>query len=339
MKYVKKSNKIVYFEMIFSCVFACIMILIISIIFANIYVNSVKITKNAEATSIMTNILENMRKRTFNNFENYIDGLSIVGISKKIENDTQLIFVNGVECQEKFFGTDIPSDYNLTVEISKTDKNFDLAKNVNIIIYYRIFGKSYSLQMDTLIEREKIKEVNEPVINNEYFDLLNINIDDYDIIPIKYSYELNSYVVTTVGDPDWYNYSSKEWAKVIIIAKEGYVQKEVFIDVNGKVSKQVDCNGTILNLENYMYTWIPNFSVKDNETYFRYSSGKNMIKMDYIYEADKYLYYYSVSDEIENISPRCSFDGISGVWRSILDVQDEYYKSFNNTKYGPINLH
>lgn len=339
MKYVKKSNKIVYFEMIFSCVFACIMILIISIIFANIYVNSVKITKNAEATSIMTNILENMRKRTFNNFENYIDGLSIVGISKQIENDTQLIFVNGVECQEKFFGTDIPSDYNLTVEISKTDKNFDLAKNVNIIIYYRIFGKSYSLQMDTLIEREKIKEVNEPVINNEYFDLLNINIDDYDIIPIKYSYELNSYVVTTVGDPDWYNYSSKEWAKVIIIAKEGYVQKEVFIDVNGKVSKQVDCNGTILNLENYMYTWIPNFSVKDNETYFRYSSGKNMIKMDYIYEADKYLYYYSVSDEIENISPMCSFDGISGVWRSILDVQDEYYKCFNNTKYGPINLH
>lgn len=339
MRYVKKNNKIVYFEIIFSCIFACIMIFIISIIFANIYINSIKITKNAEATSIMVNILENMRKRTFNNFENYIDSLSIVGISKKIENDTQLIFVNGVECQEKFFGTDIPKDYNLTVEISKTDKNFDLAKNIDIIIYYRIFGKSYSLQMDTLIEREKIKEVNEPIINNEYFDLLNIDIDDYDIIPIKYSYELNSYVVTTVGDPEWYNYSSKEWAKIVAIAKEGYVQKDVFIDVNGKVSKQVDCNGTILNLENYMYTWIPNFSVKDNETYFRYSSGKNMIKMDYIYEADKYLYYYSVSDEIENISPMCSFDGTSGVWRSVLDVQDEYYKCFNNTKYGPINLH
>lgn len=244
-----------------------------------------------------------------------------------------------MECQEKFFGTDIPKDYNLTVEISETDKNFDLAKNVNIIIYYSIFGKTYSLQMDTLIEREKIKEVNDPVINNEYFNALNIDVDEYEIIPIKYSYELNSYVVTTVGDPDWYNYSSKEWAKIIAIAKEGYVKKEMLIDVNGKVSKEVKLNGATIYLENYLYTWIPNFSVKDNETYFRYSSGKNMIKMDYIYEEDKYLYYYSVSDEIENISPECSFDGISGVWRSILDVEDEYYKCFNDTKYGPINLH
>lgn len=339
MKCVKKSNKIVYFEIIFSCFFIFLIFLIISMIFANIYVNSFKITKNAEATSIMTNILENMRKRTFKEFENYIDGLSIVGISKQIENETQLIFVNGLECEEKFFGTDIPKDYNLIVEISTTDKNFDLAKNVNIIIYYNIFGKSYSLQMDTLIEREKIEEVNAPIINNEYFGSLNIDIDDYEIIPIRYSYEANSYVVTTVGDSDWYNYSSKEWAKVLVFAKEGYVQKSMFIDNNGNVSKKINCNGTVLDLNNYMYVWIPNFSMKDNETYFRYAAGKNAIKLDYLYEAEKYLYFYSVSDEIENISPTCSFDGIYGIWRNVIDVEDEYYKCFNNTKYGPINLH
>lgn len=339
MKYVKKSNKIIYFEVIFSCICIFIITLIIGIIFANIYIKSVKISKNADATSIMTNILENMKKRTFKEFENYIEGLSIVGTSKQIENEKQIIFVNGVECQEKFFGTDIPEGYNLIVEISKTDKNFDLAKNVNIIIYYSIFGKSYSLNMDSLIEREKIEEVNEPIINNDYFKFLNIDIDDYEIIPIKYSYDLNSYVVTTLGDPEWYNYSSKEWAKVIVLAKEGYVSKDDFIDINGTVSKQAIFDDAVLDLYNYMYTWIPNFSKKDNETYFRYAAGKNAIKLDYLYEEGKYLYYYSVSDEIENISQACSFDGVYGVWRNVLDVDDEYYKCFCTTKYGPINLH
>lgn len=339
MKNVKKTGIIVYFEIIFSFIFAFIIFTVIAIIFANVYVNSFKITKNTEATLIVTNILENMNKKTYNEFESYIDGLSIIGISKQIENDVQLIYVNGLECQEKFFGTDIPTDYYLVVEISETDKNFDLAKNVNINILYTIFGKSYSFEMDTLIEREKIAEVNEPIINNEYFLPLNIDVDDYDIIPIKYSYDLDSYIVTTEGDLDWYNYSSKEWAKVLVFAKEGYISKDMFIDNNGIISNQVNFENATLNLENYMYVWIPNFSIKGNETYFRYASGKNMIKMDYIYEDGKYLYFYSVSDEIENISLTCSFDGIYGVWRNVLDTEDEYYRNFTNTKYGPINLH
>lgn len=304
MKYVKKSNKIIYFEIMFSILFVFVAILLISAIFANIYINSIEITKSAEATSIITNVLENMKKRTFKEFKNYIDGLSIVGISKQIENQTQLIFVNGFECQEKFFGTDIPKDYNLVVEIANTDKNFDLAKNIDIVISYSIFGKSHSLRMDTLLEREKIEEVNEPIINNEYFNSLNINIDNYYIIPIKYSYDSNSYVITSAGDVDWYNYSSKEWAKVLIFPKNGDIQKENFIDLNGNVKKQVNYNGADLNLYDYMYVWIPNFSKKDNETYFRYASGKNAIKMEYLSEDKKYLYFYSVSDEIENISRR-----------------------------------
>lgn len=335
----KKNNKIIFFEIIFSCSLIFIMFIIISIIFANICINSVKITRNAEATSIMTNILENMRKRTFYEFENYIDGLSIVGISKQIENETQIISVNGNECQEKFFGTDIPKNYNLILEISETDKNFDLDKAVNILISYNIFGKSYSLEMDTLIEREKIKEVNEPIINNEYFNSLNIKAEDYEIIPIKFSYDSNTYVITTAGDPEWYNYSSKDWAKVLVFAKNEKFSKDSFVDFNGNISKQITLDGKILNLYEYMYVWIPNFSMKDNKTYFRYASGKNVIRMDYLQNENKYLYFYSVSDEIENISPDCSFDGIYGVWKNVLDTQDEYYKCFNITKYGPINLH
>lgn len=193
--------------------------------------------------------------------------------------------------------------------------------------------------METLIEREKIEEVNEPIINNDYFKFLNIDVDDYDIIPIKYSKDLNSYIVTTFGDSEWYNYSCKEWAKVLLFAKEGYVSKDYFIDINGNISKYATYSDTVLNLYNYMYTWIPNFSKKDNETFFRYAAGKNAIKLDYLQEGDKYLYYYSVSEEIENIYPTCSFDGVCGVWRNVLDTEDEYYKNFSETKYGPLNLH
>lgn len=339
MKYIKKSNKTVYFEIAISILIIFIMIIISAVIFTNIYINSLKVTINTEATSIMTNMLENMKKRTFKEFETYVDELSTVGILKRIENQTQYIYVNGGQLQEKIFGTDIPKEYNLTIQISNTDKNFDLAKDIDITISRTIFKKLYSLNMHTLIEREKIKEVNEPIINNEYFNFLNINIDDYDIVPIKYSKTSNCYVETTVGDQDWYNYDSKEWARVLVFAKEGYVQKSMFIDFNGNVSRQINYNGTILDLNNYMYTWIPNFSVKDNVTFFRYGSGKNSIKLEYLNENGKYLYFYSVSDEIENISLDCSFDGVAGVWKSVLDNQDIYYKTFNNTKYGPINLH
>ena len=78
--------------------------------------------------------------------------------------------------KKSFFGTDIPEGYNLIVEISETDKDFDLAKNIDITVYYNIFEKSYFRNMETLIEREKIEEVNEPIINNDYFKFLNIEL-------------------------------------------------------------------------------------------------------------------------------------------------------------------
>lgn len=278
MKFEKKSNKIIYFELVFSFIFISVMILIFSIAFVSIYMNSLRISKNAEATSVVTNVIENMRKRTFKEFESYIDGLSIVGISKQIENEIQIISVNGMECQEKFFGTDIPSSYNLMLEISNTDNNFNLAKNVNITISYSILKNRYSLEMETLIEREKIDRVNVPIISNEYFNLFDISLEEYDIIPIKYSATTNSYVETNTGDPDWYNYASKEWAKVLVTPKKIEFNKDNIIDFNGNVLNTFNLNGEQIDINRFIYTWIPNFSVKDNETFFRYAARKKCNK-------------------------------------------------------------
>ena len=157
--------------------------------------------------------------------------------------------------KKSFFGTDIPEGYNLIVEISETDKDFDLAKNIDITVYYNIFGKSYFRNMETLIEREKIEEVNEPIINNDYFKFLNIDVDDYDIIPIKYSKDLNSYIVTTFGDSEWYNYLSSDpiWANAMLSDgkyKVGEVAVGQVVQNNNSTIEQTEINQDgIISLE------------------------------------------------------------------------------------------
>lgn len=85
--------------------------------------------------------------------------------------------------------------------------------------------------------------------------------------------------------------------------------------------------------------WIPNFSIEDNITYFRYNASKKAIKMEFSYVDGKYLYLNKVGEEIKDISNKCNFDGIYGVWKKLGDIEDEYYNNFNKTKYAPIKLY
>ena len=85
--------------------------------------------------------------------------------------------------------------------------------------------------------------------------------------------------------------------------------------------------------------WIPNFSRKDNISYFRYKNGKNSIKQDLLYNNGEYLYINTISEVVEDISDECNFNGISGVWRKVDNLDDIYFNSFNSTRFGPINLH
>lgn len=333
------KRKIISIEILFSVVIIIFMIFIITLLCLEIKLYSQRNIKKSEATIMAENILENLKSRSYNDIETYIDEISYIGISKKIEDNVQYVIVSGKEFNDKFFGTEISNDYIVEMKIENLNLDFNIIKNISIDVTYYINGKEENVELSTAIERENINECNEPIISDEYFQDLGINEYEYDIVPIKYSENANSFVTTTKDDKEWFNYSAKKWAKVLVFSKDADNIQDLFIQDDGLVKSSVNYNNFNINLTDYIYVWIPNFSIKDDITYFRYGTGKKAIKMDFLYNNGKYLYLYKALEEINDISNECSFEGVYGVWRKFGDEQDIYYQKFNSTKYGPINIY
>lgn len=333
------KKKIMPLEIIFSILIVCIVVFCITLICFEIKISSQRINKKSEAALISSNILENIKTRNFDDIEKYLEETSYVGISKRIEGNIQYVTIYGSEFTEKFFGTQIPKDYVVELQIENYGEQFNLVKNIEVNVRYSVNKKTENVKVSTVIEREAIGECNSPIINDEYFNNLGITLDEYEIIPIKYSKNDNYYVITSADDIEWYNYSSKKWAKVLVFSREGEQLKDLFLNQDGTLKENADYYGNNINLKNYMYVWIPNFSIKDEITYFRYGTGKKAIKMDFLYSNGKYLYLNKTGEEVKDISKDCNFEGVSGVWRKLDDEQDPYYSNFNLTKYAPINIY
>lgn len=329
-----KNNRMLIIESILCFFIIIIISSLITIVCLKIKNESINVNNASKDSVIITNILENMNSRQYSMIKEYIDELSVVGVTKTFEENEQVILVDGNVFQEKFFGTEIPKGYTIELRIQDLEDSFDIQKNVHIILK----NNNHTTEMSSVIEREIVDNCNKPEISNEYFKELNISLDEYEVIPIKYSYKTDSYVVTTKGDDDWYNYYAKDWAKVLVFPIYGEDLKNQFIDSTGKVNNQINYNGYTLDLKNYIYTWIPNFSMKDNISYFRYGNGKNSIKQDLLYKDGVYLYLNTISDVVADISDACNFNGISGVWRKIDNQDDVYLNTFNATRFGPMNL-
>lgn len=330
-----KNNKILILESLFSFFIIITISAIITLIVLRIKSESKIINSNSEASVIITNILENMKSKKYTDIEEYINNLSILGISKQFEESDQIINVDGNLLEDKFFGTEIPKGYIVNLRIHNLNEKFDIQKSVNIVLKNSL----ETLEVSTILTRDVVDVCNKPQISEKYFNEFGISLEEYEVIPIKYSYKTNSYVVTTKGDDEWYNYYSKDWAKVLIFSKYGEDLKNQFIDKNGNIRKQIKYNDYLLDLTNYIYVWIPNFSIKDNNSFFRYESAKNAIKQEMLYSNGEYLYLNTISDNIQDVSEECSFNGINGVWRKINDIEDVYLSTFNSTKFGPVNIY
>lgn len=333
------NKKIVKTELFFSCVIIIIFISIITLICAQIRKELQISLKNTEATRIATNIIENINSRTYENVNEYIQEFSGVGVSKKIDENLQTIFINGNEFNETFFGTEIPNGYELDFKSENVNEDFDIEKDILINLKYKVMNKEENFEFSTILEKEEVAECNSPVINDLYFKELGFNDYDYDIIPIKYSKDSKCFITTNVTDKEWYNYSAKKWAKVVIFSRDADNLKDLFIDENGLIKNNINYDNIILNITNYIYVWIPNFTIRDNITYFRYGTSKKAIKLDFRNNNNKNLYFNRISEEISDISDACSFDGIYGVWKKLGDEDDDYYKNFNLTKFAPINIY
>lgn len=333
------NKKIIPLELIFSFFVIITILFLITIICLRINLEFKQIKKNSEATIIITNMIENINSKTYSEFENYISEVSIIGISKKVESGTQNISIKGDECTDKFLGTEIPKGYNIEIEIDTLEDSFNTVKSININVKFLINNKEYNQEMKTSLKRDCIPDCNAPIISDEYLSDIGINTKDYDVIPIKYSEKENSYIVTTLGDEEWYNYYSKEWARILVFPKNNEYLKNQFVGLKGIIKRDIIYNNRKFDINDYIYVWIPNFSIKDNTSYFRYNTGKNAIKMDLLYFEEQHLNMNIIGEKIEDISSECSFEGIYGVWRKLDNVKDIYYSNFCFTKYAPINIH
>lgn len=329
------KKKVMLLELIFSFIIIASILFIITIICLEIKNYSQKISKKTEASIIASNILENIKSRSYDEIEKYIEELSYVGISKKIENNIQYITVNGNEFSENFFGTQIPNDYIIDFQMENSKVGFNVQKRVLMNLNYKVNKRNENFEISTILEIENINECNEPIISDEYFKEFDVNLEEYEIIPIKYSKNKKCFITTNKEDFEWYNYSSKIWAKVFIMQKSRGNLKDLFINQDGTINEVAYYEDNKLNIEDYIYVWIPNFSIKDDTTYFRYKASKKAIKMDFDYNNGKYLYLNKIREEIKDISEECNFEGIYGVWRKLNNDQDSYYLNFNKTKYAP----
>lgn len=339
MKKFLEENGVISLEILFSSIVIISIIFLGIIVCVNINAESKKINQKAEASMIATNILENMNSKTYTEFEEYISELSIVGMTKKIVENSQYISVSGDYAQDKFFNTEIPKGYTVEIKIGTSNEDFNIFKDVDILVKYFVLGKEEKFELSSVLEHDKIGECNSPIISEEYLNEINISLEYYNVIPIKYSGDKKLYTTTTINDTEWYNYSAKVWAKAVIFLKDGDDLQNQFIDEYGVIKNNINYNNSTVNINNYIYVWIPNFSIKDDISYFRYKSSKNIIKQDLLYVDSKYLHLNRVAEEVNDISEGCSFNGKYGVWRKLGDENDEYYKNFNLTKYAPINLH
>lgn len=339
MKRIFEEKGAISLEILFS------VIIILGIIFLSVIV-SVKINLEAKminhtgkSSVIATSIVENMNSKTYSEFEEYINELYIVGMTKKIEENTQYITIMGDSTNEKFFDTEIPKGYTVDMKLSTSNENFNVLKEVEIEVKYTVSGAEENFKLSTIIEHDNLGECNPPIISEDYFDEIDISLEYYNIIPIKYSNENKLYVKTTLNDLEWYNYSAKEWARVLVFLNDGDDLENQFIDENGIVKNNIIYNNSNVNINNYIYVWIPNFTIKDEVSYFRYKNSKNIIKQDFFYADSKYLHLNRIGEEMADISELCNFNGVNGVWRKLGDEQNEYYKNFNFTKYAPIVMY
>lgn len=332
------KKRIMFLELFFSLIIIISIIFVITIICLEIKAYSNRINGKTEMALIASNIIENIKTRSYDNVEEYLNELSYVGISKKIENNIQYVTVYGNQFSEKFFGTAIPEEYIIEFESVNNAEGFNIQKKISILIYYNNYNKEDGFEISTIIERENINECNFPIITDEYFKEFDISEKEFEFVPIKYSKEKNVFVTTTKDDTEWFNYSAKQWAKILIFNKNEKGLKDAFVNSDGTINNFVNYEDIKIDVKDYVYVWIPNFSIKDEITYFRYNAGKKAIKNELSYESGNYLYLNKIGEEIKDISEECNFEGVYGVWRKLGDDKDVYYSNFNKTKYAPQRL-
>ena len=325
-------------DVIVSATMIVITISIVSMLYVNISIQSRNITRTAGATRIATNLIENIDAMSYADFVKVFDGVT----------DNTLEYEN---TEERPFSTKIPNGYKATIEATpvygshglsdKQDEQFDLVRQVNITVEYKVGNKLENVQFSTVKQRELIAECNSPSTSDLRSDVLSSGVNFY---PVKYLQNAKAYVRTTEDDPEWYNYTNKNWATVVVSKKS---EKDLF-DLNGKLIAKISTTKTSDDYTQKV-VWIPKYFTSteaDNPKvkFAFYSSANRGIEEQTLKSNGTASFLYNTAAEVDS-TWKDTFGGsnITGKW--VLVNSDNSFSdasnvaaNLNKSQYGPCNM-
>lgn len=323
-------------DVIMSAAMIVITMTVVTMLYVNISLQSRNVTRTAGATRMATNIAENIRQISYEEFINAYDGIPD---TETINLKTYRRF-DGSASNRTIYDTKIPTGYTLYINADKEfgshtapEEQFDLVRSVDIIIRYKVGKNENEVNFSTVKQRELIGECNAPVITN--LRTIDKEIKDPYIYPIKYDATIGSYIKTIEEDMDWYNYSEKKWATVVVSTK---TEAELF-DPNGKLRSSITDN-------TFKYIWIPAFYTKADGTFaaFAYNASDKIIVKGELESEDgsgKTFSYYTFG--LNEAGYEKEYNGTAtGKWielkeENLTNVQEA--RILNASQYGPFIIH
>ena len=303
---------------------------VISMVYINLTNGSKNVNRTAGATRIATNILENIDKMSYEQYNKALDAFATndsKGWTVTGDANAKTIILEGNKTgTEKIFDTKIPKGYK--VELTSQSINagdslpkYDLIKKINVKVTFTVSKTEQNVSLYTSKEREQLAEVNKP-------DIDSLNVTGKSYVPIKYSTTQQAYVVTDEKDINWYDYSNKVWAMVYVDSLSNINS----IKDAGKLSTaQANSTGNI-------YYWIPRFSTDGQALYNASNYPITNIQITAINDNTKKMSLFSVGTAtLSADTNEFNSNGKKGIWKAKNSLNsDGTMQAFNRTKFGPV---
>ena len=303
---------------------------VISMVYINLTNGSKNVNRTAGATRIATNILENIDKMSYEQYNKILNEFAtdtLNGWSVTDDTNKKTVILDGKKTgSEKIFDTKIPKGYKVELISQKIYPEgddlpkYDLIKKINVKVTFTVSKTEQNVSLYTSKEREQISEVNKP-------DMDSLNVSGKSYVPIKYSTTQKAYVVTDEKDNNWYNYSNKVWAMVYVDSLENIAEIK-------KAGKLTD---TQANTTGNIYYWIPRFSTDGQALYNASNYPITNIQIETDDKSQKMSIFSVGTDKISADTNEFYSNGKKGLWKAKnLLGSDGTMQAFNKTKFGPV---
>lgn len=288
-----------------------------------IYVNvNNKIKENvrySNSVRMATQIVENIQAKNYDYLINYCNQV----------NESNVYFKNVIGGSgEKIFEVNVPKGYTASIQSKRgSNTGLDLVRDVTVTVTYKIAGKTNSVSLHLVKEKEILEQTNKP-------DMTSINKgSSLNYYPIKY-YN-GKYYVTDENDPEWYNYDFRDYEGNG--ANDSSTDSEVGVGLTavqkGTYALVLETPDT-LKLGNeieigkagvQIFTWIPRFGL-DKDRAIVYCYGTSSYQIGYAKWTDfsgNVLYGYMLSGEnLKTGTP----DIINYYIQSTFEAKDRSYR-------------